>query len=219
MTTPEEGIEYTDVRKKWPNEALDFTPWLARNLDLLSGAIGLKLELVQEEAAVGPFSCDILAKEVDSGLSAAIENQLEWTDHSHFGQLLTYAAGHNAGIGIWVSPYFRYEHAATLNWLNEWTRDGLSFYGVKVELVKSGDSEPEPRLRKVGVSGCLEQGRHPADRGVHAPAQPAVLHLLPAADRRVSLEGLFRPGNPVLWPRWAVLPVRTQRRHRVRGIL
>ena len=69
--------------------------------------------MVQEEAAVGPFSCDILAKEVDSGLSAAIENQLEWTDHSHFTQLLTYAAGLDARIAIWVAPEFRYEHAAT----------------------------------------------------------------------------------------------------------
>ncbi len=149
MTTPEEGIEYTDVRKKWPNEALDFTPWLAKNLDMLSEAVDIKLELVQEEAAVGPFSCDILAKEIDSGKSAAIENQLEWTDHSHLTQLLTYTAGLDARIAIWVAPEFRYEHAATLHWLNEWTRDGLSFYGVKVELVKSGDSSYKPKLQCV----------------------------------------------------------------------
>ena len=142
MTTPEEGIEYVDVRSKWPHEALDFTPWLARNLDLLSEATGIQLELVQEEAAVGPFSCDILAKEIDSGKSAAIENQLEWSDHSHLTQLLTYAAGLDARIAIWVAPEFRYEHAAALHWLNEWTRDGIRFYGVKVELVKVGTTRP-----------------------------------------------------------------------------
>ena len=149
MTTPEEGMEYVGVRKKWPHEALEFTPWLARNLDLLSDAIGLKLELVQEEAAVGPFSCDILAKEVGSGISAAIENQLEWSDHSHLTQLLTYAAGLDARIAIWVAPEFRYEHAATLHWLNDWTPDQLRFYGVKVELIKTGDSSYEPRLQCV----------------------------------------------------------------------
>ena len=149
MTTPEEGIEPVDVRTKWRDEARDFTPWLARNLGLLSDAVGLKLELVQEEAAVGPFSCDILAREADSGMDVAIENQLEWTDHSHLTQLLTYAAGLDARIAIWVAPDFRHEHAATLHWLNEWTLDGLRFYGVKVELVKVGDSAPEPRLRTV----------------------------------------------------------------------
>ena len=153
MTTPEEGMEYIDVRAEWPHEALNFTPWLAKNLDMLSEAVGIKLELVQEEAAVGPFSCDILAKEIDSGLSAAIENQLEWTDHSHLTQLLTYAAGLDARIAIWVAPEFRYEHAAALHWLNEWTRDGLRFYGVRVELVKTGDSSYTPRLQCVVFPG------------------------------------------------------------------
>ena len=149
MTTPEDGIEYLEVREEWRDEARDFTPWLARNLDLLSEATGLKLELVREEAAVGPFSCDILAKVTGSEVMVAIENQLEWSDHNHFGQMLTYAAGRKAGIGIWVAPHFRYEHAATLHWLNQWTRDGLSFYGVRIELVTAVDSEPEPRLRTV----------------------------------------------------------------------
>ena len=111
------------------------------------------MELVQEEAAVGPFSCDILARVTGSEVMVAIENQLEWSDHSHFGQMLTYAAGRKAGIGIWVAPHLRYEHAATLHWLNEWTRDGLSFYGVKVELVAVEGSEPEPRLRTVVFPG------------------------------------------------------------------
>ena len=149
MTTPEERIEYMDVRSRWRYEDRDFTPWLARNLDLLSKAIGLNLELVQEEAAVGRFYCDILARDKDSDVNVAIENQLEWTDHSHFGQMLTYAAGHNAGVGVWVAPHFSYEHAEALNWLNQWTREGLSFYGVKVELVKAGDSSYEPKLQCV----------------------------------------------------------------------
>ncbi len=149
MTTPEQGTEYVDVRSEWPHEALDFTPWLARNLDLLSEAVGLKLELVQEEAAVGPFYCDILAKEVDTGISAAVENQLEWTDHSHLTQLLTYAAGLDARIAIWVAPEFRYEHAATLHWLNKWTPGELRFYGVRVELVKTGTLSYEPKLQCV----------------------------------------------------------------------
>ena len=59
MSTPEE-IEKVGVRAKWKDEGLDFTPWLSKNLDLLGAEIGLDLELVQEEKAVGPLSLDIL---------------------------------------------------------------------------------------------------------------------------------------------------------------
>ena len=134
MTTPTEGMEYVDVHKKWQLEALDFTPWLAENLKMLSGALELELELVQREAPVGPFFCDILAKELGSGVQVAIENQLELTDHSHLGQLLTYAAGLDARIAVWVAPDFQYEHAEALHRLNKWTRDGPKFYGVKVSV-------------------------------------------------------------------------------------
>ena len=53
---------------------------------------------------------------------------------------------HDARAGIWVASDFRYEHAETLHWLNQWTRDELNFYGVKIELVQTGDGPPEPQL-------------------------------------------------------------------------
>ena len=82
-----------DVRGIWPHEAHHFTPWLAKNLDLLGEALHMKLELIQPEAPVGPYYLDIQAKEIDRDVMVAIENQLEWTDFSHLGQLLTYATG------------------------------------------------------------------------------------------------------------------------------
>lgn len=36
-------IELTDLREVWPHEALDFTPWLAENIELLSNAIGIDI--------------------------------------------------------------------------------------------------------------------------------------------------------------------------------
>ena len=157
MTTPEEGTDYLDVRSRWQNEAWHFTPWLAKNLGLLSAALETKLQLVQIERPVGPFFCDILAKEVDTGEKVAIENQLEWTDHTHLTQLLTYAAGLDARIAVWVAPEFRYEHAEALHWLNKWTHDGLRFYGVKVMLQRTGNGPPEPRLLPVVTPDCWKK--------------------------------------------------------------
>ena len=146
--------DYLDVRSRWQNEAWHFTPWLAENLDMLSAALETKLQLVEMEKPVGPFFCDILAKEVDTGEKVTIENQLEWTDHTHLTQLLTYAAGLDARIAVWVAPEFRYEHAEALHWLNKWTHHGLRFYGVKVVLQKTGNEPPEPRLLPVVTPHC-----------------------------------------------------------------
>ena len=148
-----EMVEMVDVRKKWRDEARDFTPWLAKNLDLLGKALDMNLECPKQEVPVGPFSLDILAKEVNKGVKVAIENQLEWTDSIHLGQLLTYAAGVDAGIAIWVAPEFRYEHAEALDRLNRWSSSRIDFYGVKIEVLKTGDSCPEPRFRKVVYPG------------------------------------------------------------------
>ena len=60
-----EKIEKVDPRSIWKNEAYDFTPWLAENLDQLGDAIGIDLEFVKREADVGGFSLDLLAKDLD----------------------------------------------------------------------------------------------------------------------------------------------------------
>jgi len=45
------------IRTRWPNEAADFTPWLAleENMSQLGDAIGLELETERAEVAVGPY--------------------------------------------------------------------------------------------------------------------------------------------------------------------
>lgn len=59
------AIEWTPVRKVLPEEARDFTPWLAANLELLAPYLSVEdLELVETEYAAAGFSLDILAKGV-----------------------------------------------------------------------------------------------------------------------------------------------------------
>lgn len=141
-------LERVDLRYIWDNEATSFTPWLAReeNLDLLGEAIGLDLELEAQERNVGPFRADILCKETTDNQWVLIENQLEKTDHTHLGQLLTYAAGLQAVTIVWIAQRFTEEHRAALDWLNEITDDRFNFFGLEIELWKIGDSPVAPKF-------------------------------------------------------------------------
>ena len=148
MTQQEIGkIDNVAITSVWPHEANDFTPWLAENLGLLGEELGLELELEGTEVPVGNFSLDILATDAKSQRVVNIENQIASTDHTHLGQLLTYSAGKNAGIVVWIAKEFRDEHRAALDWLNEGTSDSLSFFGVEVQAVRIGDSLPAPLFR------------------------------------------------------------------------
>lgn len=137
-----------DLRTVWPTEADDFTPWLAEkeNLNLLGGTIGLELELEAQEKKVGPFSADILCKETANDSWVIIENQLERTDHTHLGQLLTYAAGLNAVTIVWIAKRFTEEHRAAMDWLNHITGGDFNFFGLEVELWQIGDSAVAPKF-------------------------------------------------------------------------
>jgi hypothetical protein len=75
----------------------------------------LDLEFSQTEAAVGSFRADIEAKDTGRDRQVLIENQLEPTDHGHLGQLLTYAAGLDAAVIVWISPEIR-EEASPGRW-------------------------------------------------------------------------------------------------------
>ncbi len=144
-------IERVDIREIWPNEAADFTPWLAENLATLGKALGLDLELQTQEAPVGGFSLDILARDVRSGRPVVIENQLGQTDHTHLGQLLTYAAGFDANVIVWIAKEFRDEHRQALDLLNHRTGEESEFFGVEVQLWKIAESPPAVNFNLVST--------------------------------------------------------------------
>lgn len=141
-------LEKVDLREVWKTEAIDFTPWLAQdqNIEQLGSTIGIDLEVEAQEKNVGPFRADILCKDTLTDHWVLIENQLERTDHTHLGQLLTYAAGLNAVTIVWIAERFTDEHRATLDWLNEITDGRFNFFGLEVELWRIGDSPLAPKF-------------------------------------------------------------------------
>ena len=137
-----------NLREVWPNEESDFTPWLAdpRNLALLERALGMPLEVLELEAAVGPYSADILCRDSNDGTRIVVENQLESTNHDHLGKLLTYAAHLGARVIVWIAKSFTDQHRAALDWLNEVSEPGTWFFGLEIELWQIGESTPAPKL-------------------------------------------------------------------------
>jgi hypothetical protein len=144
-------LEKIDLRTYWKREDTDFTPWLVKeeNIQLLSETIGIELEVQGQEESVGPFSADILCKDTTSDHYVLIENQLEKTDHTHLGQLMTYAAGLDAVTIIWIAQTFTEEHRAALDWLNRITDETFTFFGIEIELYKIDDSPPAPMFKIV----------------------------------------------------------------------
>ena len=136
-------LERVPLREVWRHEAKNFTQWLQEqeNIEILNSVLDLNLINVDRERAAGSFSIDLVAEDENGG-TVVIENQLEKSNHDHLGKLITYLTAMGAKAAIWIVSDPRPEHVAAITWLNE--SSSSSFYMVKVEAVKIGDSPSAP---------------------------------------------------------------------------
>jgi hypothetical protein len=140
-------LKSLDPRSVWPHEAHDFTPWLLDNADALADVLGLDIELSAAEHPVGGFALDLVGRDMTNNCVLIVENQLSATDHTHLGQLLTYAAGTDARTVVWLALVFREEHRQALDYLNELVGEDARFFGVEIGVVRIGNSEPAPLFK------------------------------------------------------------------------
>ncbi|MYH62235.1 MAG: DUF4268 domain-containing protein, partial [Caldilineaceae bacterium SB0675_bin_29] len=169
-------LEQVELRTVWVSEDSDFASWLARgdSLALLGEAINMDLELEDMEGWVSPYPRGVICRSRGGGGYVVIENQLEHTDQSHLGQLLTYAAELKAVTMVWVAAEFTQEDRNTLNWLNEITNDNIQFFGLEVELWRIGDSPLAPKFYLVSKPAGWEEGSaktvHSSPSGTPTPS-------------------------------------------------
>ena len=187
------------LREFWEGEASEFTPWLAdeENIGLLGATIGLELEVEAQEKQVGPLRADILCKDTVTDSWVLIENQLERTNHTHLGQLLTYAAGLDAVTVVWIAERFTEEHRAALDWLNEITAEGFSFFGLEIELWRIGDSPMAPKFNVVSYPNEWTKTVSRISRAELTPIQELYLEYWTGLrDLLEQRNGVMRPREP-----------------------
>lgn len=67
--------------------------------------------------------------------------------HDHLGKIITYAAGHDANIVIWIFQDITEEHRSAIDWLNENTSEDRLFFAARIEAWRINNSDPAPKFQ------------------------------------------------------------------------
>ena len=190
-------LSSVDLRKVWPNEGSRLHAVARGSSGYFERGAGPRVgSSWKTEAPLGPFSVDILATDIGRSGGVVIENQLERTDHDHLGKVLTYAAGHDAGVVVWIAKEMREEHRQAFDWLNQRsTASDTEFYGVVVQAVQIDGSRPA-YLYDV-VARPNETRKTIVDSGSRQPSKTArnVSTLLAAGIGRVARQAHASKGR------------------------
>jgi hypothetical protein len=188
-------------RTLWPREA-ELTDWLADNLDQLASCLGLlRLEyagrevvigerwtttdLAGREQIVGGMWVDLTARD-DNARLVIVEAQFGPADHTHLGQLITYACTTAADLAVWVvadtDPVFYDDHLTALAELNHAFAGRREFCVVMVTLESQPSQCRKPRTCPCAL-GCA--------CSISRPACPRC-----QADHRNDRRARAGPGRP-----------------------
>jgi hypothetical protein len=140
------------------------TNWLAGHLGVLGATLGMDLELVNQNGSVGGTSADIIARDTGRDRIVIVENQLDPTDDSRLGRIITFASGQDARVVVWISPEFREPHRQAIEWLNRKSAQAAEFYALGFDVFRVDDSRPAVVFRVMSA---------PSQHVIGAPAQAA----------------------------------------------
>ncbi|MBT5029740.1 DUF4268 domain-containing protein [archaeon] len=160
-------IKKVPLRKLWKKEDKDFSHWLSNNIDYLNDVLDFDLSVENTEEKVGPYRVDIFAED-NYGRKVIIENQLEKTDHTHLGQILTYMVNLDSKIAIWIASRVVDEHAKVIDWLNENSPDDFSFYLIQLEAIMIEGNEIAAPLFTIVQKPTLESKELGAEKKQYA---------------------------------------------------
>lgn len=158
-------LRLNEVRK-WKNERF-FTKWLKENIYFVENIIHKKIEKENvftevkesEKNGKGKYPVDILAI-ADNGEKIIIENQYFKTDHVHIGEIMTYAAWHDASTVVWIAEDVDKEHLEAVEYLNKLSEGkNFKFWLLLAKpIVENVDDEnPKIELREATKNDIQEK--------------------------------------------------------------
>lgn len=142
-------LELREIKKIWPHEEKDLSPWITENIDALNEVLNLQIEIESKEEYIHNFRLDLAGTDNFSQMPVIIENQFDRSTHDHLGKLITYSAAKEAGIMIWIANDIQIAHRNAVEWLNEISPQEMMFYGVELEVFQIDNSLPAPNFRIV----------------------------------------------------------------------
>lgn len=113
-----------ELRNLFPNESLDFTPWLAKNnlIQDIVHTINLfdkTIFLYKTEVTVGDYRIDMVYKECGGKGNLIIENQFGQSDSRHLGQIIVYSKLTHISKILWICDKVGLEHRRISEYLND----------------------------------------------------------------------------------------------------
>ena len=171
MTTEEKAItEGAHARKVWiVNKTPDSDPQLAERLSLLSDALQLELQLVDQELCASDHNSDLLTQDRNTHTAIVIEHRSHQTKQYQLGEFLACAEDYDARILIWIADNFREEHRSALDWLNRWTPEDVEVFGVEIRSTVKGDAGTSPQfVPVVAPAAWSESGEGERIPRIHA---------------------------------------------------
>lgn len=102
-----------ELKELWKNEALNFTPWLAKSgiieeiIDELN-IFNNPLKLYKTEHKIGNYRIDMTYQTLDKKNSLIVENQFGLTDSKHLGQNIIYSSLTNIPNILWIADNISY---------------------------------------------------------------------------------------------------------------